>query len=176
MSLTNKEKERLAAVKHKLSSVSELLNNAELTDTSSLSDWLKCLNELKNIVGNAHNDLGVVACLMAKDYLSRKLPMRPYDAVAKAQGAPGLDIDEETIHGQRVIGEIKTTGAYGHKDIRGPQVNAIRKDLQRLQATPSEFKFFFVADADIYSIVRRKYSAFLSDVTLVLLSACEKTQ
>ena len=133
--MTPNEQRHVKAVGQKLKDVKALLDTATLSETEPMSEWLSCLIAMKEIVGNPHNDVNTVACLMAKDYLCRKLAMRDYDALAKAHGAKGLDIDEQTVDGQRVIAEIKTTGAFGYKDIRQPQKEAIVEDFYRLHST-----------------------------------------
>jgi hypothetical protein len=75
------------------------------------------LSGIKEIVGNASNDLSLVATLMAKEHLYRMLPMQPFDAALKPQGASGLDIDECTVDGERVVAEIKTTSPYRPNDL-----------------------------------------------------------
>lgn len=171
--MTPNEQRHVKAVGQKLENVKTLLNKTVLSEAAPMSEWLNCLITMKEIVGNAHNDLNTVACLMAKDYLCRRLAMRDYDALAKAHGAKGLDIDEQTLDGQRVIAEIKTTGAFGYKDIRQPQKDAILEDFHRLRATEATHKFFFVVDADVFAIIKRKYSAHALGVVTVLISTGE---
>jgi len=84
-------------------------------DASTL-DWYRFLLAMKEISGNTSNAMSFVASLMAKEYLSARLSMRTFDVAAKAQGAPGLDIDEQTTDGKRVIAEIKTTIRYMAND------------------------------------------------------------
>ena len=172
--MTPNEQKHIKAVERKIENVKILLNSASLSETTSMSEWLYCLRAMKEIVGNSHNDINTVACLMAKDYLCRKLPMRDYDAMGKAHGANGPDIDERTVDGQRVIAEIKTTGAFGYSDVRSPQKEAFLDDFQRLRITEAGHKFFFVVDPEIFGIVRRKYAAHIPGVTLVLVSTGEE--
>lgn len=77
------------------------------------------------------------------------------------------------MDGQRVIAEIKTTGAFGHRDIRQPQRDAILDDLQGLSAIDTPHKFFFVVDPEIFAIIKRKYPSHLLGMTLVLVSTGE---
>jgi hypothetical protein len=89
---------------------------------------------MKAIVGNASNDMSFIAALMAKDYLYSTLPMVDYDAGLKPQGAPGLDIDERTSDGRRVVGEIKTTTPYNGPDLGAQQKAMFAKDFDKLNA------------------------------------------
>ena len=167
--MTVNELPQIRAVREKLEKIRGLLNSTPLDDTTAMDEWHACLKAMKEVVGNAHNDMNTIACLLAKDYLGRKLPMTPYDALAKAHGARGLDIDETTTAGHRVIGEIKTTGAFGHRDVRSPQKEAFEKDFARLHDADAEHKFFFVVDPEIFGIDRRKYAAQVRGLTVVLL-------
>ena len=172
--MTSNEQRHVKAVGQKLKDVKALLDAAVLSETAPMSQWLSGLIAMKEIVGNPHNDVNTVACLMAKDYLCRKLAMQDYDALAKAHGAKGLNIDEQTVESQHVIAEIKTAGAFGHKDIRQPQRDAILEDLHRLYTAKADHKYFFVVDADIFAIIKRKYSAHTPGIVLVLVSTGEE--
>jgi hypothetical protein len=61
---------------------------------------------MKAVQGNTSNDLSFVGLLTPKAYLMRTLPLQPFDVAAKAQGAPGLDVDARTTDGRRVVGEL----------------------------------------------------------------------
>ena len=147
--LTADEQEQLNKLRQKMDKVKSLLCQASFDDDDLVS-WHKRLSELKNITGNPHNDMNRIACLLAKRYLCKKLNMRQYEALAKAQGAKGLDIAEFTANGEAVVAEIKTTNAFNHNDIRSPQKEAIVKDLSRLAKTDAKFKFFFVTDVGVF--------------------------
>lgn len=84
--MTSNEERHVKAVGEKLEGIKALLNGVTLSETAPLGEWLTCLRAMKEIVGNSHNDMNTIACLMAKEYLCRKLPMRDYDAMAKAHG------------------------------------------------------------------------------------------
>ena len=172
--MTPNEERHVRAVGEKLESIKALLNEATLSATAPMGEWLICLRAMKEIAGNSHNDMNTIACLMTKDYLRHKLSMRDYDAMAKAHGAGGFDIDEQTADGQRVIAEIKTTGAFGLKDIRQPQRKAILDDLDGLCAAEARHKFFFVVDPEIFAIIKRKHFSHLPGMTLVLVSTGEE--
>lgn len=121
-------------------------------DASTL-DWYRFLLAMKEISGNTSNAMSFVASLMAKEYLSARLPMQTFDVAAKAQGAPGLDIDERTADGRRVIGEIKTTIPYMANDLGAQQKVTFRKDFDKLRNTEADFKFFFVTDDTVFRLM-----------------------
>jgi len=137
-------------------------------DASTL-DWYRFLLAMKEISGNTSNAMSFVASLMAKEYLSARLSMRTFDVAAKAQGAPGLDIDEQTTDGKRVIAEIKTTIPYMANDLGAQQKTTFRKDFDKLRNTEADFKFFFVTDDTVLRLMRGKYAPELASVMVVHL-------
>ena len=141
---------------------------------SAVAEWYGYLEAMKIITGNASNDMSFVAGLMAKDYLVRKLPMRSFDMAAKPQGASGLDIDERTLHGKRVVAEIKTTTPYGTYDLGAQQQATFKKDFAKLNAADADHKFFFVTDKRTFDLMKRKYSVQIPGVTIVLLPSDEE--
>ncbi len=136
---------------------------------TSLQEWHRYLAAMKSIVGNASNDMSFVAALMAKDYLCTVLPMADFDVGLKAQGAPGLDIDERTVDGRRVIAEIKTTTPYGEYDLGAQQKAMFKKDFSKLNAASADLKYFFVIDRTAFTLMQRKYAREVPTVTVVLL-------
>jgi hypothetical protein len=136
---------------------------------SSVIAWYKYLAMMKEIQGNTSNDISFVACLMAKEYLYRKLPMKPFDVASKPQGAPGLDLDERTQSNQRVIGEIKTTVPYKKDDLGAQQRESFKKDFQKLNSERADYKFFFVTEERTFNIIKKKYAQEIPGVTIVLL-------
>ncbi len=124
---------------------------------------------MRQIVGNASNDLSFVATLMAKEHLCSVLDMVPFDAAVKPQGAPGLDIDERTRTGERVVAEIKTTVPYLPTDLGAQQKTTFRKDFVKLQLAEASHKFFFLTNRRAYDLVIRKYTTDLAGVSVVLL-------
>ncbi len=113
---------------------------------------------------------------MAKDYLAKKFRLHPFDAAAKAQGAPGLDIDVQTLDGQRVIGEIKTTTPYLPNDFGAQQRSAFEKDFEKLTTTAADHRFLFVTDRTTFGIIRRRYADRLPGVVIVLLTTGDEHQ
>jgi hypothetical protein len=146
------------------------LNTHEAPQTdSSPSLWFAFLSEIKAIQGNFSNDLSLVSCLMAKHYLMERFDLAPFDVAAKPQGANGLDIDEVTRAGDRIIGEIKTTSPHKVTQFGAAQITSLKKDFVKLQANLAARKFMFVTDNRSFEALRTGYSAHLSGVTIVCL-------
>lgn len=166
------EQKALSAIRGRLERLKDYLNQSEspVLDATSLS-WQRHLVAIKEIVGNASNDMSFIACLSAKNYLCHLLPMVEYDAAAKPQGASGLDIDERTTDGKRVIGEIKTTTPFQQNDFGAAQVKSFRADFAKLNLTPADYKFLFVTDKRAYDILKRKYLRQIPEVDIILLNA-----
>ena len=134
-----------------------------------MRDWFEYHVSIKRILGNHSNDMSLIACLLAKEYLSSKLPMEPFDAAENRQGAAGLDIDESTTDGQRVIGEIKTTIPYQKNDLGAAQKRTFGKDFDKLNRHTATHKFFFVTNERTFGLMRDKYAGQISGVTIVCL-------
>jgi len=172
---TARKRERLAVIAQRINRMRVFLG-AEPTpglDAPPLA-WLAFLAEMKRIVGNASNDLGFVTTLLAHRYLQRTLPMASIDAAAKAQGAPGLDIDARTRDGTRVVGEIKATVPYGGTSLGANQLNSWRTDFQKLAAADAGHRFFFVVDPEAFRLVREVYANLIPGVRVVLLTTGEE--
>lgn len=158
---------RIAA---RINVVAEFLQSAPRPDAAATPDkWFPYLARIKAIQGNFSNDLSFVSALMAKSYLCETLDMEPFDVALKPQSAPGLDIDERTREGRRVIAEIKTTVPYGTKDLGAQQKTMFLKDFLKLQQTAADHKFFFVTDERSYDLAVGKYANKLAGAAIVLL-------
>jgi hypothetical protein len=115
------------------------------------------------------------ATLLARAYLHAHLDIRPFDAAAKAQGAPGLDIDELTKGGERIIAEIKTTHPYLRDDLGAQQKTTFSKDATKLRKENAQHKFFFLTDKDTFAVMKKlKYRALFQGVRVVLLPSGEE--
>lgn len=175
MGATVREQADLVALRRRIEELRTFLTTNTVPDPESdIGSWYAYLRVIKGITGNASNDMSFVATVMAREYLSRTLPMRPFDANTKAQGAPGLDIDEQTQDGERVIGEIKTTTPYGTNDFGANQIATLKKDFAKLRDALAPHKFFFVTEKAAFDIVMRRYMAHLEDVKIVLLPSTER--
>lgn len=136
--------------------------------------WFAYLSEMKAIQGNFSNDLSLVACLMARDYLTNRLDLAPFDVVSKPQGANGLDIDARTWTGERVIGEIKTTTPNKITRFGAAQITSFRRDFAKLQTHRAEHKFMFVTDPRSLDALRTGYSSHLQGVKVICLPSGEE--
>ena len=168
--LTSTESAILAAILGRFARVRAMLNDSLPDQASNLDDWHHFLDQvIKKTLGNTSNDMSFVSGLLAKRYLCSLLSMRQFDMAAKSQSAPGLDIDERTVDGKRVIAEIKTTVPYLGGDFGAMQKENLRSDFAKLVTTTAEHKFFFVTDAGAYKAISRKYAQEIPGVTVVLL-------
>ena len=167
------ERQAVKEILDRIAELSRFLEKEPVPSDPSPGLLYGYLARLKKIQGNADNDVSRVACLMAKEYLNRQLDMKPFDAVAKPQGAPGLDIDEHTKAGVRVVGEIKTTMPYGPKDLGAAQESSFEKDFKKLNAAAPAHRFFFVTEQRTFELMRVRYASKIPGVTVVLLPAGE---
>lgn len=145
-----------------------LLEREVPSHETSLAEWHAFLAGMKQITGNASQQMSFIATLMAKDYLCSSLPMKEFDVGLKPQGAKGLDIDAETVDGRRVISEVKTTTPYG-VDLGGQQKDSFRSDFQKLNEAAADLKYFFVTDATTFNLVCNKYRNQIPEVHVVML-------
>ena len=68
--------------------------------------------------------------------------MSAFDADAKAQGAPGIDIEFRTQDGRRIAAEIKTTFPY-QPGFGAKQREMISKDIEKLKKSNADVKVPF---------------------------------
>jgi len=173
-SLSDQERLALGRIRERATRLGTYLQTARVPDDSSaLAEWFRFLAAMKEIVGNSDNDLSLVASIMARDWLCSNLKMCSYDAVRKAQNAPGLDVDERTEDGARVVAEIKTTEPYQKNDLGAAQLDSFRKDFAKLNTAVAAHRFFFVTSPRAFEMMRAKYAAQIPDVTVVLLPSGE---
>ncbi|HWD37274.1 MAG TPA: hypothetical protein VG944_00365 [Fimbriimonas sp.] len=107
------------------------------------------MTNLKHTLGNLNNDVGFVATLLVKAYLEKRFAITDFDAGAKAQGAPGIDIVAKTIDGKMIVGELKTTKPY-QPGFGAQQRTTIIKDLNRLASSTADHRLMFVIDAETF--------------------------
>ena len=101
---TQPERDRINGILKILASLRKALNETLINlDDVTAERLYSFLAALKAIQGNANNSVSFVAKLLAKTYLSSALPVSPFDAASKPEGAPGLDIDVSTLDGKRVV-------------------------------------------------------------------------
>jgi hypothetical protein len=170
MMRTNAETEYLSGIEGRHRHLRSFLQErAPPTHETTPPEWHRLLSTMKAIVGNASNDMSFIAALLAKAYLCQALPMRDFDVALKPQGAPGLDIDELTADGRRVVAEIKTTTPYAGTDLGAQQEAMFAKDFVKLNGALADLKFFFLTDRTAFDLMRRKYHLRIPAVTVVLL-------
>lgn len=170
VSLTAGEKRHLAGIWSKMERLRDYLATREAgTLADDASDWYERLVGAKRILGNFDNDVSFVATLMAKQFLSQRHPSLMFDVSLKAQSAPGLDIDEVTPEGERVIAEIKTTIPYGETEFGAQQKSMFYKDFEKLAAADAPYRYFIVTEEKAFEVVKRRYLSRLEGVTVALL-------
>jgi hypothetical protein len=158
------------SIKEKIKKLKSFLNENDFgNDKNNFELYYQILNEIKNITGNIYNDLSFISCLLAEKYLMKHHNFSLLDITTKAQGAPGLDIDEITIDGERVIGEIKTTYPYKKKRLGSNQKKSFKNDFKKLSENDAKYKYFFLTEEKTFEIVKEKYLDYLEDVNIVLL-------
>ncbi len=172
---TQGESDSLRSIADHLTRLREYLNNNAFPDESaSADDWYAFLAAFKAILGNSSNDLSLVSCLMAKEYLSSRYQLVPLDVSGKPQGANGLDIDARTVAGRRIIGEVKTTTPYKTSRFGAAQITALRKDFAKLQKNEAEHKYMFVTDRAAFTALKQGFTNELHGVRIVCLSSGEE--
>ncbi len=167
--MTEPEQARCGEITKRLDVLRRLLVRNTPSAADDPSAWYKYLAAVKAVLGNLNNDLSFVATLMAKRYLAEHHSITHFDAAAKAQGAPGLDIDLATTDGQRIVAEIKTIEPYLPGDFGANQKKTFRDDFAKLNAAQASIKYLFVSEARSYDILRRKYTHEIPGVRIVLL-------
>ncbi|WP_431810637.1 DUF7662 domain-containing protein [Lysinibacillus capsici] len=155
----------------KLIEARDFLNNMEVDAFSNIDvmEQFELLKGLRRILGNIDNDMSFLGCLLIKQFLQSRHDFSDLNMALKAQGSPGLDIDEMTADGQRVIGELKTTYPYKENDLGAQQKNTFLKDFEKLQRTEAEHKYFFLTERQTFDIVCARYTTYLQGVAVVLL-------
>jgi hypothetical protein len=145
MKLSDTEHRYSAGIHAKLQDLREFFTDKALDSEAHPAEAYSFLSQLKAILGNLNNDISFVAPLMAKEYLSTRFDMGGFDAAAKAQGAPGIDIEVRTPDGKRIAAEVKTTfpyqAAFGAK-----QREMISKDIAKLKESNADTKFLLLTE------------------------------
>lgn len=169
MGLTEREHRYCMEINARIQRVRAFLLSTELADPPEPKELFQFLAMLREIQGNLSNNVSFAATLLAKAYLSNKFKTS-LDAAAKPQGAPGIDIDELTDSGERIIAEIKTTVPYQQSDFGAQQAASFKKDFRKLTTATATHKFLFVTDSRAYEVLRKpKYIAQIPGVCVVNL-------
>lgn len=173
--LTDGEKLRCTEIGRKISRLGDFLNDTDLGEPTDLSTWYKFLSRIEAILGNAHNDISFVATVLARLYLQKRFARFEFDAASKSQSAPGLDIDGRTPHGERIVGEIKTTVPYKIRDFGAQQKRMMEKDFIKLRKAVALHKFMFVTEKSTFEILcSPKYAEELAGVEIIELLSGER--
>ena len=125
------------------------LRRHSVSEDASLEERFEYLTNLKEIIGNFHNDVSFLATLMAKRFLERKFGPIYLDAGEKPQGAPGPDIGIQLADGRLIHCEIKTTKPY-QPGFGAQQKAMIKKDLAKLIDSNTDLKFMMVTDQNAF--------------------------
>lgn len=167
----NTEVGYIEKLSNKMIEARTFLNNTEVDAFSKIDviEQFELLKGLRRILGNVDNDMSFLGCLLIKEFLQSRHDLPELNMAFKAQGSPGLDIDEMTTDGKRVIGELKTTYPYKENDLGAQQKNSFLRDFEKLQRNEAEYKYFFLTEPITFNIVCTKYATFLQGVTVVLL-------
>ncbi|WP_442598140.1 DUF7662 domain-containing protein [Neobacillus sp. D3-1R] len=170
-SLSNEEMDYIENLSTKLDKVRAFLTNELAIDFSKegLVDQYETLKNFRRIIGNIDNDMSFIGCLLIKEFLNQRYTFSELNMALKPQGSPGLDVDETTIEGKRIIGELKTTYPYKENDLGANQKINFVKDFEKLQQNVADSKYFFVTEGKTFNIVQNKYGQYLNGITLVLL-------
>ena len=174
MALSDGEKACCDQIAQRVTKLQNMLSQKFLGNRENPIEWYQYMSQIKAIQGNFSNDISFVATLMAKEYLLRHFEISQFDATAKAQGAPGSDIDVNTIHGKRIIGEIKTTAPYMPSDFGAQQRAMFKKDFDKLNRALADLKFLFVTEQRTFDLLKRRYSHEIPGVRIVLLTTGEE--
>ena len=170
MELTPQEQKKVAEIAKKVRDLREYFARFDLPEgTVHLKGWYEFLNGIKIVSGNLDADQSFVATLLAKQFLLGQHGGLAFDAAAKSQAAPGLDIDATTNDGKRIVGEVKTVFPYQVQDFGSQQRKSIMTDLEKLATARADFKYMFVSEIQTFEVLVRKYGKRLEGINLVLL-------
>jgi hypothetical protein len=169
--LTPNERKAVGRISDHIQRLSSFFaQNASPAGSATPQEWFAYLAGFKDELGNINNDISLISILLAKQYLMDHLDMVPFDVALKPQGAPGLDIDERTTAGERVVAEVKTTHPFKPDDLGAQQASSFNKDAHKLAAADATHKFFFVTDRKTFEVLKKaKYKAWFEGVRVVLL-------
>jgi CobQ-like glutamine amidotransferase family enzyme len=177
--LTQNESEALKTTAKKLCELRDFLDSYPLDEKLDLRRLKTAVEQIQEIQGNLSNDGSLIACVLARQFLQRRFEIPAFDAAAKPQGAPGLDVDVLTSSQKRIIGEIKTTVPYerNRRDLGANQKATFIKDFEKLEGKEAHHKFFFVTNPLTHEVVSERYGNRLRDgnIELILLGGGEET-
>jgi hypothetical protein len=173
MKFSELERRYSETIHEKLQELRAFLTDHALDPAAHPADAYLFLSKLKSVLGNLNNDISFVATLMAKQYLSGKFDLRAFDAAAKAQGAPGIDIEFRTQDGKRIVAEIKTTFPY-QPGFGAKQREMISKDIDKLKKSDADAKFLFLTEQLSFEAAKKIRAWTGSGIRVVLLPRGEE--
>jgi hypothetical protein len=177
--LSHNESEALKATAQKLSALRDYLNTWSLGEGLDLRRLKATVEQVQEIQGNLANDGSLIACVLARQFLQQQFKIPAFDAAAKPQGAPGLDVNVLTSSRERIIGEVKTTVPCGRqrRDLGANQKATFIKDFEKLERQEAHHKFFFVTNPLTHKAVSELYRRRLNEenIKLVLLDGEEES-
>lgn len=138
------------------------------SETSELKEWYAFFVGMKDLLGNLNNDLSFIATVLAKQFLSQRHGPIEFDASAKSQSAPGLDIEFESPAG-RVVGEVKTVYPYNETDFGATQRDTFLVDFEKLRKATAAYKYLFVTEPQAFEVIGKKYRSHAQGITVVSL-------
>lgn len=107
------------------------------------ADELRFLLKLKESVGILNNRIHDKLALIAIEKLQKIHPKIKFEY--RGAGAGGIDIEGfARDRTKKIIAEVKTTHTSDTVGLRGPQKNAIERDLKRLSDEPGDFTRYLI--------------------------------
>ncbi len=156
-------------IKLKISTLKKYVNENSFEELN-YRELFSYMESFKSMLGNYNNDISTLGCLMAKEYILNNHKFKvEFDILRKLQGASGLDIDEVTINGERIIGELKTTFPYKEKHFGAMQKLSINKDIDKLVNEIADYKYFFVTGMESFKILKSEFEISKYNIELVYL-------
>ncbi|MEK5233848.1 hypothetical protein MHB42_19320 [Lysinibacillus sp. FSL K6-0232] len=169
--LSKEELNYIESLSNKLDEIRDSLTGNLTSDFANkgVIEQFEAMKGFRRMIGNIDNDLSFLGCLLMKEFLIQRHSCFGLNVALKPQGSPGLDVDETTTDGKRIIGELKTTYPYKENDLGANQKANFIKDFEKLQQNDADYKYFFLTETKTFDIVRSKYSHHLKGIHLVLL-------
>jgi hypothetical protein len=120
------------------------------------ADELRFLLKLKESVGILNNRIHDELALIAIEKLQKVHPKIKFEY--RGAGAGGIDIEGfAKDRTKKIIAEVKTTHTSDTVGLRGPQKNAIERDLKRLSDAPGDFtRYLIVISAQTKNAVEKQ--------------------
>ena len=83
---------------------------------------------------------------------------------------PAWTLTNDTIPGERVVAEIKTTHPFKRDDLGAAQADQLQEGCRQTGAADAPHKFFFVTDSKTFAVLKKpKYKEWFDGVRVVLL-------